>query len=80
MISSMLSILKNHSIDENKSYVGMFMASKPGYPGGEIPALTLVVETSQGLKTTSGWAAARDELQKIFSTNGFEDMKVEIYD
>lgn len=75
-----LSILEDHSIHEEKTHLAMRMVSKPGYSVGT-PVLTLIVEITQGLEIpTSAWSQVRDQLQDLLNTNGFEHVRVEMYD
>lgn len=68
-------------MQEDKTHCQMRLASTPGYPGGQIPVLTLIVEVTQGLEiSTSAWSQARDELQAVFDLNGFDHVRIEMYD
>lgn len=80
LVSHIISILQVHYIDENKSHLAMQMISKPGYPGGDLPVLTLVVEIDQGLSATSAWGKARDDLRALFVARGLGYVNIEMYD
>lgn len=81
LLSCIISILLDHSVEEDKTNLAMRMVSKPGYPGGETLVLTLIVEVTQGLEiSSSAWSRPRDDLQGIFNSSGYEYVRIEIYD
>lgn len=56
------------------------MASKPGFPGGIIPILTLVILVDQGINNSPVWRNAKDEIRDLFAEDHFPNIDLEIYD
>lgn len=73
-------VLAENSIKENQSWADIYLASKPGFPGGDIPVLTLVILVDQGINNSRTWGSAKDEVHQIFAQDHFPNVEVEFYD
>lgn len=80
LVPKIRQVLADHSIRENQSWADICLASKPGFPGGDIPVLTLVILVDQGVNNSRTWGHAKDEVHQLFAEDHFPNVEVELYD
>ncbi|MCJ1346602.1 hypothetical protein MMC31_004820 [Peltigera leucophlebia] len=80
LVPKIRQVLAEHSIKQNQSWADIYLASKPGFPGGDIPVLTLVVLVDQGVNNSRTWGDAKDEVHQLFAEDNFPNVEVELYD
>ncbi|MCJ1247195.1 hypothetical protein MMC30_004409 [Trapelia coarctata] len=73
-------ILEENGIREDQAVARMLLVSRPGYPGGATPVLTLVIDINQGVLITRSLGVAKDQISRLMVTNGILDVEVELYD
>lgn len=80
LVPKIKQVLAEHLIQPNQSWANIYMASKPGFPGGNVPVLTLVILVDQGIYNSRTWGDATDEVHQLFAEDDFPNVEVELYD
>ena len=80
LVPKLRQLLAEHSIKQNQSWADTYMASKPGFPGGDKPLLTLMILVDQGFNNSRTWGDAKDTVHQIFAEDSFPNVEVELYD
>ncbi|MCJ1244342.1 hypothetical protein MMC30_001540 [Trapelia coarctata] len=72
-------VLVAHGITDRYT-AEIYAMRKPGYPGGDVPVITLRVLFRRGSGLPFAWSAARDEAKEMLRRNGLGNVEVEIMD
>ena len=81
LVPAVIAILKENSFERDQLFIKMALLSKPGYPNGNVKHLALVINVNQGINiSTIKWTRARDEVVRLFATQGLPQVKVEMFD